>query len=118
MTSPQNNNQPPSWSENYEYELPGEPITHSDKPLGQSLLSDPSTLPADVKPFDPEATFTLKAWRNWFIACAIVLGLGLTFEFGILGKNGKQGPLCQHLPHNKICYVLAGKAPKTSFSHQ
>ena len=29
-------------------------------------------------------------------------------EFGILGKNGKQGPLCRYMPKNKVCYVLAG----------
>lgn len=106
MSSPKKNDS--SIPEEYEYELPGKPLNHSDEPLGQSFFTDPNEAVFGIKPFDPHKNIPLKTWKPWLIACAVVMCLGLIFEFGILGKNGKQGPLCHYLPQNKVCYILAG----------
>lgn len=98
--------------EKYEYELPGEPLNPTGEPLGKSFFSNPSAVPSDVKYIDPNEYSGLGYFKYWFIACILMLVFGLTFEFGILGKNGKEGPLCQYLPKNKVCYYLAGPASK------
>lgn len=98
-------------SENYDYELPGTPVYSSRESLGESFFTHPSTISPDIKPFDPDRDLPSLSFRRWYIACAIVLTLGLIFEFGFLGKDGRQGPLCHYLPKNKACFILAGPAP-------
>lgn len=100
--------------EKYEYELPGEPLNPSGEPLGKSFFTNPSVVPPDVKYIDPKEYSGLGYFKYWFLSCAVMLVLCLIFEFGLLGKDGKEGPLCQYLPQNKVCYYLAGVAPKTS----
>ncbi|MDI2113267.1 hypothetical protein [Commensalibacter nepenthis] len=98
--------------EEYEYELPGQPLNPSDEPLGRSFFSNPSDVPADAKYLNTDEYTNLGYLKYWLVACVVMLVLGLTFEFGILGKDGKEGPLCQYLPKNKVCYYMAGVAPK------
>ncbi len=109
--NPKENNS--SMSDSYEYELPSNSTRSStDESLGESFFTHPSNILADIKPTDPYEKLDMKAFRPWYIACAVVVILGLIFEFGILGKDGKQGFLCNYLPKNQVCYVLAGPAPK------
>ncbi|EHD14501.1 hypothetical protein CIN_04330 [Commensalibacter intestini A911] len=100
--------------EKYEYELPGEPLNPSGEPLGKVLFTNPSVVPSDIKPLSDKEFTGLGYLKYWLLSCIIMLIFGLTFEFGILGKDGKEGPLCQYLPQNKMCYYLAGVAPTTS----
>lgn len=99
--------------EKYEYELPGEPLNSSGEPLSKTFFTNPSIISSDVKPFSEKEYAGFSYLKYWFISCIIMLIFGLTFEFGILGKDGKEGPLCQYLPQNKMCYYLAGVAPKS-----
>lgn len=92
----------------YEYELLGKSVHSSSESMGESFFTQPSSLDSDIKPLDPNQKIEFATLRPWYIACTFVLVLGLIFEFGILGKNGKQGPLCRYMPKNKVCYVLAG----------
>lgn len=98
-------------AEEYEYELPGPALNPSGDPLGVSFFTHPSVVPPGVEPFDSNEKLDFKFLRPWFIGCAVMLVLGLIFEFGLLGKDGKQGALCDYLPANKVCYVLAGPLP-------
>ncbi|MDI2091841.1 hypothetical protein [Commensalibacter oyaizuii] len=101
--------------EPYEYELPGEPLNPSDEPLGKSFFTHPSVVPDGVKPYDPHGpVLGFQQLKYWFLACAVMIIFGLVFEFGLLGKEGKEGPLCQYLPKNKVCYYLAGPPPSPS----
>lgn len=97
--------------EQYEYDLPGEPFHGSEEPMGQDFFSQPSSVPPDVKPFDAKDASGWRVFMPWIIGIILMLIVGGIFEFGILGKNGKQGSLCHSVFSEKICQVLAGPAP-------
>lgn len=94
--------------EDYEYDLPSPPFQESDESLGQRFFTHPSQIPEGIEPFDPERDIKPRSLTPWIMGCVFMIILGGFFEFGILGKDGKKGPLCPIVFSGKICTILAG----------